>query len=62
MPKKSSKTTEPVVAETTVTTPVVAETAAPVKEKKVKAVKAPKLETAPTPVVYSCCCFYPRIG
>lgn len=50
MPKKTSKTTEPVVAETPVTTPVVAETAAPVKEKKVKAVKTPKVEATPAPV------------
>ena len=51
MPKKTSKTTEPVVAETPVTAPVVAETSAP-KEKKVKAVKAPKVEgVTPVPVV-----------
>jgi len=55
MPKKSSKTTEPVVAETPV---VVAETSAP-KEKKVKAVKAPKVEAAapvPAPVVDAPAC------
>lgn len=55
MPKKTSKTSESTVETPVVVAPVVAETSAP-KEKKVKAVKAPKVEAAapvaptPTPV------------